>query len=895
MGDRTEFRVLGPLQVVIDGESARLGGPRPRGLLAVLLVHAGGPVSVERLVDQLWGDEPPPTATTALQVHLSALRKVLGDRLVRSPAGYLLRVAAEELDAARFEALVAAGELRAALALWRGEPYAGVPSSPDIEAARLRLTELHLSTVEDSLDGELALGRHAEILAELAGLVVDHPLRERLARLYLLALYRCGRVADALAAYVSYTDRLRDELGAEPGDEIAALAGAIDRGDPTIDTPAPVPTPASRFIGRRHELEDLARQLGEARLLTITGTGGVGKTRLALELVRDNAVDHPDGVHLVELAALAPGSSIVEAVAGVLGVRARTPEPLLHTLAVRLRADRALLVLDNCEHVIESAAKLSAELLSHCSGLRILATSREPLGVPGEQVRPLAGLVQSEATRLLADRGAAARPGFTIGTRDAAVAIKLTRRLDGLPLAIELAAAQLRSRSLAEVAERLDRRLDLADQRARTTPERHSTMRAAIDWGYHLLTAEEQAMFRSLAVFVGGFSAPAAERVTGHSQYLLTRLVDLSLLAVEPNPDGTRYHMLELIREYAAERLAESGAAGDLRGRHAAWYTELAEGIPTPGGAEHAAVLRRLDAEVANLRAAVAWYLDTDPEAALRVAAPLWWYWWERGQMAQARSWLRRGLAVAGQNPLRGLALRAAAALARNSGDFAEAAGYGDDCLATYRALGDRPGMIIALIGLCITKLSQRDYASAVAHAEQARDLAEQVGDVVRRSAALNNMSIGLIQLDRLAEARVAIEEALAGYQQTGNRRGEADALANLGEAAERAGEPARELYLRSLARYRELDFDEGKVEMLEALGRLEVSSGRPAGGLRLLAVARRERARLGAPGYHAEKAARVRAAAEHARSTLGAGAAEVLAQARDLRLDAAVAELVDL
>jgi predicted ATPase/DNA-binding SARP family transcriptional activator len=788
MGDRTEFRVLGPLQVVIDGEPEHLGGPRPRGLLAVLLVHAGEPVSAERLVDQLWGDEPPPTAGTALQVHLSALRKVLGDRLVRSASGYRLRVAPDELDASRFEAFVAAGALADALALWRGEPYAGAPLSPDIEAARHRLTELRLSTVEDWLAGELDAGRHHEILAELAGLVIDHPLRERLARLHMLALYRCGRAADALVAYAGYQDRLRHGLGAEPGTEIRALARAIDRGDPTIDRPAAVPTPASRFIGRRQELEDLARQLGETRLLTITGTGGVGKTRLALELVRDTAADHPGGVHFVELATLSPGSSIVEAVAGVLGVRARTPEPLLDALAARLRADRALLVLDNCEHVIESAAKVSAELLSHCSGLRILATSREPLGVPGELVRPLAGLVPSEATRLLADRGAAARPGFAIGGDNAAVAMRLTRRLDGLPLAIELAAAQLRSRSLEEVTERLD----LADRRARTTPDRHSTMRAAIDWGFHLLAAEEQAMFSSLAVFAGGFGPSAAERITGQPGYLLTRLVDLSLLVVEPNPDGTRYHMLELIREYAAERLAELSAAGELRLRHARWFTELAEAMPTPGGEEHAAVLRRLDADVANLRAAVAWYLGTDPEAALRVAAPLWWYWWERGSMAEARAWLRAGLAARGPDPLplHGFALRAAAALARNSGDFAEAAALGDECLATYRALDDQPGMIIALIGLCITKLSQRDYHAAVRYAGAARDLAGQVGDVVRRSAALNNLSIALIRLDRLAEARVAIEEALAGYQETGNRRGEADALANLGEAAERAGEP---------------------------------------------------------------------------------------------------------
>ncbi|HEX4705506.1 MAG TPA: BTAD domain-containing putative transcriptional regulator [Pseudonocardiaceae bacterium] len=919
--EEVEFLVLGPLAVTVGGEPARLGGPRPRALLGALLAQVGQAVSATNLIDQIWGDAPPATATAALQMHVSALRKVLGDRLVTTPAGYLLDATVQDVDAGRFEATIAAArrqlterparaaaDLAGALALWRGEPYTGVPAGSDVAAARLRLAELRLSALEDRFDAELTLGRHARIVAELGGLVVGYPVRERLAKLYLLALYRCGRIGDAQEFYRELCRRLDAELGLEPGGDIVALARAVDRRDPTLDPPTTIPVPPSRFIGRRGALEQLANHLGTTRLLTVTGPGGSGKTRLALELAKDTAIDHPDGVYVVELATSPPGSSVADRVATVLRVRARTDEPLAVTLVAQLHDCRALILLDNCEHLIDGCAKLAAELLSHCAGLRILATSREPLGVTGERVWPLAGLgmpaegdspadaARTESVRLLADRGAAARAGFTIDRNNIAIAGQLCRWLDGLPLAIELAAAQLRTMSLAELTAHIGRQLGttlaLADRRSRTTPDRHHTMRAAIDWSYRLLIPAEQVLFRRLSVFAGGCDSGAAERIGDETHTLLARLVDQSILIAEQHEDGTRYRMLELVREYATERLVESGEADDLRHKHAAWCAELAGSAEQFGGPNHVNLMRRLGFEEANLRAAMKWCLGegADPVRALEIASPLWWYWWARGLMAEGRNWLRRALAAADPTPslLRGSALRAAAALTRNSGDFAEARQLGEECLTVYQALADTTGATIALGGLCVTAIAQQDYEAALRYAKDSRDLANDIGDQRRYASALNN--IGLIHRieGRRAEAVPPLTEALQIWHEINDGRGEAAATGNLGILARQSGDPteSRRLGLRSLALYVEVDILEGVLDALDALASLDIAAGRPAAGLRLLTVVDRERDRLGAPLFIEDEIADRKVAMAAAHEALGGARAEtIIAAARDLPL----------
>ena len=882
--------MLGPLRVVVDGEPVKVGGPRPRAVLGVLLAHAGTAVSAQHLIDQVWGEQPPATAVAALQVHVAALRKVIGDVLVTTPSGYQL--VSEDVDALRFETSAGSRdviELRKTLSLWRGEPFSDVPVCPDVQAARTRLTELRLSAAERLMRTELAQGRHAQILTELSGLLAEHPTSETLAELLMLALYRSGRATDARNLYAQLRDRLRTDLDIAPGDNITALDGAIARRDPTHAPPTPIPAPASRFVGRRDELDRLTEQLGQTRLLTVTGPGGVGKTRIAVELARELTGDHPDGSHLIELAALPASGSVAERLAAKLDVRA--PQLVEH-----LRDQRALIVLDNCEHVIDACAALVSELLAHCTGLRIVATSREPLGVPGELVWPLAGLTvpesdeQSDAVRLLIDRGSAARPGFAVTATDAAVAGHLCRQLDGLPLAIELAAAQLRTRSLREVADLLDRRLDLADSRSRTTPDRHRTMRAAIDWSHQLLADEEQELFQRLAVFTDGCQPAVAEQVCPASPDLLAQLVDRSLLTVESTPDGTRLRMLELVGEYARQQLASSSDEPDLRRRHAAWCVELAQSAAKYGGSDHPALVRLLDTELANLRAAVQWCLDDDPLQVLRIVSPLWWYLWTRGLMTEGADWLHRALETTDPTPtpLRGSALRAAAALNRNSGNFDAAADLGKQCLAVYQSLDDHVGMITAYGGLCVTALSQRDYDGALHFGEQSRRLAAEAGDQLRVASALNNIGLAHRCLRNLDEATASFTEAMTNWQAVGDLRGEAGTINNLATTLRQQGRftESRQLCLRSLRQYQELDLTEGVLDVLSALACLDVAEGQPETGLRLLAVTRRERDRLGAPPFIEDEIADEQTALAAATSALGDRAAAITTAAANLPLD---------
>ena len=942
-----EFRVLGTLEVLVAGKPARLGGPRPRAVLSTLIVHAGKPVSAAHLIDQVWGSQPPATAMASLQMHVSAIRKVVGDRLVTTNSGYQLNAAEDELDASRFVAIIATvrpllaerptraiADLGAALALWRGEPFTDTPAGSDVAAARLRLTELRLSVIEDRIEAELGIGRHAELIAELAELVVRHPVRERLAGLYLLALYRCGRISDAQAAYQRLRAELEAELGLEPGAEIVSLARAIDRRDPTLNPPTLIPTPASRFIGRRREVERLAAQLGSTRLLTLTGPGGSGKTRLALELARDTAADHPDGVYVVELASSPAGGSVVDRIAAALtsstlahrprggltkSARTRGEEPLITTLANHLRGRRALIVLDNCEHVIAKAASVAAELLANCVGLRILATSREPLGVAGEEVWPLAGLsvpaenerpataVTTEALRLLADRGQAARAGFSITGRDVEIASRLVRRLDGLPLAIELAAAQLRTRSLLELTTQLETRYDsqlaLADRRTRTLPDRHQTMRAAIDWSYQLLAKDEQAVFRAMSVFAGGATVGAIEQLVTRDDVdeLLARLVDQSVLVVQVRPEGTRYRMLELVRAYATERLVDAGEARRVRELHAIWCVGLASSAAHYGGIDHTERVAQLAAEEPNLRAALEWCLGEggEPSRALEIASPLWWYWWARGLMAEGRDWLRRALAASDPAPsqLRGSALRAAAALTRNNGDYREARELGEECLAVFESLSSVTGCINALGGLCVTTIAEQDFAAALRYGERTRELAEAAGDRLRYASALNNIGLALRCLGRLEESERTFNQALYGWQTVDDRRGEAATLGNLGVLARRSGDLARSrtLLIESLRSYHDLDLIEGMLDALDGLACLAIDDNDPVTALRLLTVSGRERDRLGAVLFVQDEIADRKTALLAARAALGDQATAVAAAARGLALRPVVADLLGI
>ncbi|TWD82072.1 putative ATPase [Kribbella amoyensis] len=876
------FGILGPLEVLADdGEPLSPGSPKQRTLLALLLLADNRPIPAERLIDELWGTDPPATGTATLQVHLSGLRKILGNRLQRTPAGYVLHVKEGELDATEFIRLTTSagqepGEVVArlgeGLGLWRGEVLGGAGEAASVVGARERLGELRLEALERRVEAELALGRHRALVSELTALVAAHPLRERLSGQLMLALHQSGRTADANGIYVRFETACRDELGTEPSDRLRALAEGIRRNDPTLDAPGPaaLPVPASRFVGRRRELDRIEELLGTCRLLTLTGPGGTGKTRLALQLARDLGTAHyPDGIHLIELAGSSDEASVTGRLAAAVGARELPGEPLATTIAVHLQHARALVVLDNCEHVVDAVAELADYLLNHCGSLRLLVTSREPIAVTGETVVPVGGLelpradasyeeaTRSEAIRLLAARGATARAGFRITPDTYRSAVAVCRQLDGLPLAIELAAARLRMLNLTELEQRLERPLDLLTADNRSLPRRHRALRSTLEWSHDLLDKPERALFARLAVFVDGFPLEAAEYIgTGLDDAppvldLVSRLVHRSLLVPDLDGPVTRYRMLETIHEYAVERLAAAGDADSVAELHGKWWQQWVETAPQFGGDDHAFWLARLTSELGNLRAAMDWALDGQAEQALAIATRSWWFWWTTGQMNEGSQWLQRALAVAepGARAVRGEALRAAAALARNSGDLETARKLGLEALAVQQELGDRRGLAMVWNNLCMTATGQRDLDAALEYAEHSRQEAELVGAERGLAIAANNTATVLRCLGRLDEAAAGFSEALELFSGCEDRRGEAAAVGNLGVIAARQGrvEKAREYYLRSLKLYQELQLEEGELDMVEAWAGLEAADN-PEEALRLLRIADRERRRLGAP-----------------------------------------------
>ncbi|MBU2666361.1 tetratricopeptide repeat protein [Actinoplanes bogorensis] len=884
------FEVLGPVRVCHDDGELPVP-PKPRALLAVLLAARGKPVTVERLLAELWPDGAPSTATATLQMHVSALRKVVGDRVGTAPSGYRLDLAGASFDAAEFEQ-------SRSLDLWRGEAYEGVAAGPSVAAAGARLTELRLNARQEWAQRALTEGRHVEAATELAGWVAEQPTAEGLVRHLMVALYRSGRAGDALRAY-DRTAAALDELGARPGPELDALAAAVRRQDPTLDRPANgVPARRNRFIGRRAELDRVIDLLGTARLLTIVGPGGAGKTRLSLELAREVASDH-DTVHVVELAEHREGPLAIR-LAAAAGIREEPGTPLLDTVTRQL-GGRVLVVLDNCEHVRAEAAELAHTLLAACPGLRLVATSREQLGLSGEVIFGLGGLAtpapgstdpHSDAVRLLADRVAAARGGAGLAPAEQAVAAELCRRLDGLPLAIELAAARLRALPLSEIVSRLDRRLDVLTG---TSPvARHQTMRAAIDWGYDLLDVPQQELLRRLGVFAGGFDLAAATEVAGGDPLdPLTQLVDRSMVEWR---DG-RYRMTETIREYARERLGPVERAAAFLALTNYWTTKLKAPPPVDGPA-HTEWLATIGADHDTIVAAVDWSLhEGDPAEGLAIAAAMWWYWWVAGRMAEGLGWLGRALDRSAEpTALRAKALRAAAALARNSGDLAEARRLGEEGLATFRTLDDRTGMIAALNNLLITAQAQEDYPASLAFGQEALELAEAAGDARMIAAASNNTAGTLRCMGRLDEAEPLFTRALDGFRALNDRRGEAAALTNLSTTHRRRGryEPARSTMREALAIYTELGIAEGQLDAVEGLAQLAVLEGSAVDGLRLLVLAERERSALGAPSFTPDEIADRDDAEARARAALSpAEVALAFRAASATSLAEAVAELL--
>ncbi|MFF9126407.1 BTAD domain-containing putative transcriptional regulator [Streptomyces sp. NPDC014889] len=674
-----QIGMLGPLEVrTDDGLLVDVPGARLRGLLVALALRPGQVVPKTALIDWIWGEQPPADATNALQRLVSRLRKALPGAVVEGLTdGYRLPVEPGAVDAVRFERLVMAGQsrtedvsrrvplLREALELWRGAAMqdVGLQDSAAFDAAVVRLDGLRLTATEERVDAEVALGRGAEVVTELTDLVAAHPVRERLVAALMRALVAAGRDSEALLVYQRTRDALADALGADPSPELSALHLAVLRGElgrREAGRKANLRAELTTFVGRDADVAAVRELIAGHRLTTVIGPGGSGKTRLATETARTLLGELPDGAWLVELAAIGADGDVAQSALAGLGLRdtllGGAPNAgLTDRLIAAVREREALLVLDNCEHVIESAAVFAHRVLGECRRLRILATSREPLGITGEALwlaEPLAlphrdagpdEIESSPAVRLLRDRAGAVRRDLAADSSTLATTVRVCRALDGMPLAIELAAARLRTMSIDQLANRLDDRFRLLTSGSRTALPRHRTLRAVVDWSWGLLTEAERMVLRRLSVFSGGASLEAAERVCAGDAVerdevldLLTALTEKSLLVTD---DGSapRYRMLGTIKEYAGHRLTEAGESDRARHAHLAYFTELAETAePHLRRSEQLDWLAGLEAEHDNIGAAMRGALAAgEAQAAMRLAAGAGWYWWLGGHKAE--------------------------------------------------------------------------------------------------------------------------------------------------------------------------------------------------------------------------------------------------------------------
>jgi predicted ATPase/DNA-binding SARP family transcriptional activator len=686
-----DVRALGPLEVV-DGAGVDVtpGGAKPRALLARLAIETGRVIPTERLIEDLWGDAPPRSAANSLQGLVVKLRRSLGaDTIATTAVGYRLALPADAVDIRRFDAAVAAArddvaadrradalaKLDGALALWRGAPLVDFAYEDWATAEIARLDELHVAALEARFSVLLDLGRHAEAVTELEVATARHPLREGLRSQLMLALYRCGRQADALRAFQDLRRVLGEELGLEPGVEVRGLEAAILAHDPSLAAPATVTTsgaaasgstpaadgaravdartrtktnlraPLTALVGRTAELNEIDELLREHRLLTISGPGGAGKTRLAVEVARAALSRVTDGVWLVELAPLTDGADVPLAVASALGLADPSVEPrarLTEFLATR----DVLLVLDNCEHVVGDVAALVEELLTAGPDVRLLCTSRENLAIGGEVVWVAPPLDDADAVVLFRERARAVQPGFDVDDANRDSIVGICRRLDGMPLAIELAAARTRAFSLTQLSDRLGDRFRLLTSGARTALPRQQTLRAVVEWSHQMLFDDERLLFERLSVFAGRCNLAAVEAVCSDERLpaegiaeTMARLVDKSVVQVGRDDGGSYFVVLQTLAQFGREQLDEDEIE-QLRERHCLHFAAFAShGRHAYRGDRQEEWLEELRLHLDDVRAALAWAVDRRHPAALLMIAGLGWWWWVAAGVDEGWRW----------------------------------------------------------------------------------------------------------------------------------------------------------------------------------------------------------------------------------------------------------------
>jgi predicted ATPase/DNA-binding SARP family transcriptional activator len=805
------MRVLGPMRAIRASRDLPIGGPKQRSVLALLLLEAGRVVPSERLVDELWNGRPPPGAVKTLRSYVSRLRTLLGSdaTLISRGGGYVLELEQAQVDAARFELLVeegqgalargaarvAADRFREGLALWHGRAFADVVDIASLAIESRRLEELRVTALEGRIEAELDLGFHAQLVGELETLVAEHPLRERLWRQLVLALYRCERQADALATYRRARELLAGELGLEPSEELRRLQQAVLRQDvPAVARRTQrhnLPAQLTSFVGREQELAELERLLPEARLLTLTGVGGVGKTRLALELAARVAEDIPGGVWFVDLSGIADAVVVPQQIAQVLGLREDPALSLVEILRNHLRKTDVLLLLDNCEHLLPSSAELMETLLLGAPTLRILATSRESLGVPGEvefALAPLAvpdaGLNPEEsaavaAVRLFLERSSLAG-GFVATPTAVATVARVCRELDGIPLALELAAARTRTLSVDEIAAHLNDRFGFLKYWRRVAVPRHQTLKATMDWSYELLSEAERHVLGRSSVFAGGFTLAAAAGVCvggdePRALDIVGRLVERSLVVPELGGDSSRYRLLETVRQYAAERLAETGDLEESRRAHGATLLRLAEADRWAGKQG----LARLAVENDNVRAALEWTLAAGDPIGPRLARAFGRVWLARGQLEEGRDWLQRALSAhPDRDELRAELLCLLGAIVYERGEMARADEVLTEGLELARAAANQTleaELRVRRAGVRAF-LGSLGFREALRECEEAAEILETAGDFAALADAWVAIGRFRFWLSDTPNAQAALERAVAYARQSGNRGAELDA-----------------------------------------------------------------------------------------------------------------------
>lgn len=789
--------LLGPLEVRDARDAAiDLGPPRQRALLALLALHGPYPVSVDALIDGLWPEGSPPSARNAIQVYVSGLRRAIGGKVVvTTEGGYRLDLAPDDFDWIVFERLVqqgrdslragrmfeAAALLARALAAWRTDEIDAMSLPPPVARA-VALQELRLTTIEDRIDAQLAVGDASEIVHELRALVEVHPYRERMRCQLALALYRAGRQADALRSLAEGRAIASDELGLDPGPELAQLermilTHAIVRERPTVR----LPTSVTPLVGREDDLVAAVEAFACVRLMTVTGAGGVGKTRFAIELAGQTIEQRGRDAFFVDFAVAARTADVAVVVASALGVRRASEATTIEALAEWLHDRAALLVWDNCEHLAGSLAVLAVDLLERCPNVTILATSRQPLGVPGERTWPLGPLGRHAATTLFEARAREAQPSFRLDDATGPAVTQICERLGGLPLAIELAAARARALSAEQISELLNEP-ELLHDTSPARPKRHHSLAAVMEWSYDLLSDHEQDMLREASAFAGAFSLSDVAVVQARSAAslvdVMSSLIDWSLITRFDGTDGsTRYRLVETVREFAVAKRNHRGDGVNVQRRHLAWCVGLADDARRSWHGHSLAAIDRLDEAVDDVRAGLAFaQVDTDAVSFGRLAAGIAWPWFLRGRLQEARGLLDRALAVCDaktgaprvfQELLFG---RASVGLALGEFDIVgEAAGA---MLRLAEQLGDRCGAGSALACLATRAWALGDAAWSAVLYERALAAATQGGDVFGASTVLaqagrlahdqGDRTRAIDAVDRALTLALAIDDAFA-------------------------------------------------------------------------------------------------------------------------------------